>query len=178
MLQSIVWGCAYEVHGEAALPYLTKRECDLGGYLTQFATFYPRQSPRKPFAALLYIATPTNDLWMGDAPLTDIVFQIIESKGTSGHNVEYIIRLASFMRDCIPEAHDDHLFALEYLIRTRVKEQNINLEDLMGNTIVNYRQLLDNNENVQNVNAAAAAAGNSFQFTANVPDKPLRCLNM
>ncbi|XP_044741429.1 glutathione-specific gamma-glutamylcyclotransferase 1-like [Chrysoperla carnea] len=183
---SIVWGRAYEVKGDAALPYLNTRECRLGGYLTQFATFYPRSSSMKPFPTLLYVATPNNNLWLGDAPLTEIATQISECRGSSGHNVEYLIRLATFMRDTIPEAIDEHLFTLEYLVRARIKEMNLNLDTLMGN-LPQRRASQDNNRNNRPDDGAVGGAVappqipppvDTFQFTAHVPEKQLRCLNM
>lgn len=41
--QGVVWGRAFELSGEAALPYLANRECKLGGYVTKFATFFPKR---------------------------------------------------------------------------------------------------------------------------------------
>lgn len=94
MLQGIVWGKAFRLTGEAALPYLDNRECKLGGYKTQFATFYSRDRKEglKEFPALIYVARPDNMLWLGDAPLSEIANQIVSSKGNSGHNAEYLLR--------------------------------------------------------------------------------------
>lgn len=118
--QGVVWGRAFQLSGEAALPYLNTRECVLGGYLTKIATFHPHSDrPLEPFPALVYIAVPGNLHWLGDAPLPDIASQIVSSSGPSGHNVEYLLRLAQFMREAIPEADDTHLFTLEFLVRTR-----------------------------------------------------------
>ncbi|KAG8232665.1 hypothetical protein J437_LFUL011897 [Ladona fulva] len=39
--KGVVWGRAFLVTGEAALPYLNQRECKLGGYDTRLVTFYP-----------------------------------------------------------------------------------------------------------------------------------------
>ena len=38
--------------------------------------------------------------------------QVVASRGFCGHNVEYVIRLADFMRAHIPEETDPHLFGL------------------------------------------------------------------
>ncbi|XP_049845745.1 putative glutathione-specific gamma-glutamylcyclotransferase 2 isoform X1 [Schistocerca gregaria] len=93
-----VWGCAFLVRGEAALPYLKDRECDLGGYRTLVAKFEPRRADRPAFPVLLYVATPDNRHWLGDAPLPDMARHIASSSGASGHNVEYVLRLAQFVR--------------------------------------------------------------------------------
>lgn len=90
-----MWGRAFQLSGDAALPYLDNRECVLGGYLTRIATFYPRADTEpglRPFPAIVYVAVPGNAHWLGDAPLHDIASQIVTSRGPSGHNVEYLIR--------------------------------------------------------------------------------------
>lgn len=190
MFQSTVWGCAYEISGDTALPYLSNRECKLGGYMTKFATFFPRNSkpdetntPTTPFTVMLYIATPKNDLWLGDAPLHEIATQITESCGDSGHNVEYLIRLAEFMRDHVPEAVDEHLFTLEYLVRSRIKERKMCIKTLMGNG--RGLRILNNNNGSRNnspdreqLQDVAGARVDTFQYTARIPEKNLRCLNI
>ncbi|KAK3907923.1 Glutathione-specific gamma-glutamylcyclotransferase 1 [Frankliniella fusca] len=143
--QGIVWGRAFEVSGEAALPYLANRECKLGGYVTKFATFFPKRPcqdddassgpvlcPGQPFPALLYVATPSNRLWLGEAPLCQIARQIVECRGATGHNVEYLLRLAEYMRAAAPEADDDHLFSLEELVRHEIRQRRLCLDTLMG----------------------------------------------
>jgi len=39
-------------------------------------------------------------------------FQVIACNGYCGHNIEYVMRLADFMRTHIPEETDPHLFGL------------------------------------------------------------------
>lgn len=141
---AVVWGRAFELTGEAALPYLANRECKLGGYATKFATFFPKRPcagddggsnggmPGQPFPALLYVATPSNRLWLGDAPLPQIAEQIVSCQGATGHNVEYLLRLADYMRAAAPEADDDHLFSLEQLVRHEVRQRRLCLQTLMG----------------------------------------------
>lgn len=130
--EGVVWGRAFEVSGDAALPYLDTRECRLGGYRTQFTTFHPRCCPERPFAALVYVATPSNALWLGEAPLPDMAHQIVGCRGASGHNVEYVLRLAAFIRKQVPESEDDHLFALEKLVRNVAARKRLCLRALMG----------------------------------------------
>lgn len=145
--EGVVWGRAFELSGEAALPYLANRECKLGGYITKFTTFYPKRPcqddagssgsglfPAQPFPALLYVATPSNRLWLGDAPLCQIAQEIVECRGATGHNVEYLLRLAEYMRAAAPEADDDHLFALEQLVRHEIRQRRLCLDTLMGLT--------------------------------------------
>lgn len=88
--------------------------------------------PSQPFPALLYVATPSNRLWLGDAPLACIASQIVSCSGATGHNVEYLLRLAEYMRAAAPEADDDHLFSLESLVRDQIRKRRLCLETLMG----------------------------------------------
>ncbi|GLG99198.1 Gamma-glutamylcyclotransferase [Gryllus bimaculatus] len=102
--EGVVWGRAFAVTGDAALPYLDTRECRLGGYRTQLTTFHPGCCPERTLTALVYVALPCNALWLGDAPLPEMARQIVASRGPSGHNVEYILRLAAFMRHQAPDS--------------------------------------------------------------------------
>ena len=36
--------------------------------------------------------------------------QVVESEGPSGHNVEYVLRLAAWQREALPHIKDDHLY--------------------------------------------------------------------
>lgn len=92
------------------------------------------------FKVLVYIATPTNSLWLGEASETEIASQIIDCKGPSGHNVEYVLRLANFMRDHFPNEMDQHLYTLEEELLRKIKCNNLCLSTLMGdgNGCVNF----------------------------------------
>lgn len=158
----------------------------MGGYLTKLVTFYPRPTSdetdtdsMKPFPTLLYIAVPGNQHWLGDAPLPEIASQIVSSRGPSGHNVEYLLRLASFMREHIPECDDNHLFALETLVRNRIKEFNLCIKQLMGEEQSPQRSP---ERDAQAEGGAVAAEPlirvDTFEFTSRVPPKKLRCLNI
>uniref|UniRef100_A0A8B9EWU3 Gamma-glutamylcyclotransferase n=1 Tax=Amazona collaria TaxID=241587 RepID=A0A8B9EWU3_9PSIT len=111
------WGVAYEVRGEqipASLQYLNMREAVLGGYDTKLVKFHPQEKDaEEPIQALVYIATPQNPSYLGPASEEDIAAQIIVSSGCAGHNIEYLLRLADFMRYFCPQAEDKHLFSIE-----------------------------------------------------------------
>lgn len=172
----ITWGCAYKITGQTALSYLKHRECSLGGYITQYTKFYPRVAADhmdlsgEAFPTLLYIATEENHLWMGDGPLHEIAQEIASSEGPSGHNVEYLLRLADFMRDDLKGAHveDDHLFELERLVRGILEERGVRVERLMGRQPQRIRR--DSHEEVRRPV--------TFEFTSRVPDIKLRCLHI
>ncbi|CAH0388498.1 unnamed protein product [Bemisia tabaci] len=132
-------------------------------------------SSSKPFKALVFIATPANDLWLGEAPLNDIADHIVGCKGQSGYNVEYVLRLAHFMHEHIPEAKDNHLFTLEYLLLNKIEAANLCLNEMMGTKATagsagSSRGTTDT--------ALPAPPQASYQFSARVPSKKLRCLNI
>ncbi|XP_028677783.1 glutathione-specific gamma-glutamylcyclotransferase 1 [Erpetoichthys calabaricus] len=109
------WGVAYEVRGqeiEESLKYLNIRENVMGGYETKLIEFKPRGEDGSVLA-LVYIATSDNPIYLGPASSEEIAVQIAVSSGKSGHNIEYLLRLAEFMRLSCPEVHDEHLFAIE-----------------------------------------------------------------
>lgn len=135
----LTYGCAFKVTGPDALTYLSNRECSLGGYLVTTTKFYPHVAQEdseadtgEAFPAQLYIATDQSRHWMGEASLHELAKQIVNCKGASGHNVEYVLRLAEYVRDEIPEVVDSHLFELERLIHQQLEQQKINLSDVMG----------------------------------------------
>ena len=51
--------------------------------------------------------------------------KVTECRGEAGHNIEYVIRLADFFRDHLPEVHDDHLFSLEASVRQHMKQKQM-----------------------------------------------------
>ncbi|KAI7799728.1 glutathione-specific gamma-glutamylcyclotransferase 1 [Triplophysa rosa] len=110
------WGVAFEVTGsqvEESLKYLNVREAVRGGYLTEAVDFFPRGKNQSPVQALVYIATADNPMYMGPASTEEIAAQIAVCKGKSGFNIEYLLRLAEFMRVSCPEVEDHHLFSIE-----------------------------------------------------------------
>ncbi|CAK1545605.1 unnamed protein product [Leptosia nina] len=187
--EGVTWGKAFLVGADdhAALPYLANRECQLGGYKTYTVHFHPRSSSlNNSFAgssnslilpnssinqkhAVLYIAVPENRHWLGSAPLPDIARQILECRGSSGSNAEYLLRLAEFMREEVPEALDEHLFSLERLVRKFASEMKICLQTIIGQE----KQGQEAPQQEQDTKAAP-----SSQFASRIPDKKLRCVNM
>ncbi|MED6268835.1 Glutathione-specific gamma-glutamylcyclotransferase 1 [Characodon lateralis] len=114
--EASTWGVAYEVpesHMEESLQYLNIREVMLGGYTTKMVEFFPKEKSHGPLLALVYIATSDNPIYLGPASDMEIAAQIAISSGKTGHNIEYLLRLAEFMRLCCPEVEDEHLFSIE-----------------------------------------------------------------
>ncbi|KAM6964791.1 glutathione-specific gamma-glutamylcyclotransferase 1 [Aplochiton taeniatus] len=110
------WGVAFEVTGsqvEESLKYLNVREAVCGGYVTKVVDFFPEGESHTPVQALVYIATADNALYLGPASPELIGAQIAVCQGKAGHNLEYLLRLAEFMRRSCPHVNDPHLFAIE-----------------------------------------------------------------
>jgi len=114
------WGVAFEVTGpqvEESLKYLNVREGVRGGYVTKAVEFFPdggdQDDMAAPVEALVYIATADAPLYLGPASPELIGAQIAVCRGKTGHNLEYLLRLADFMRQSCPRVDDPHLFAIE-----------------------------------------------------------------
>ncbi|CAG5928206.1 unnamed protein product [Menidia menidia] len=110
------WGVAFEVSGsqvEESLKYLDVRETVCGGYVTKMVEFFPGGEAQAPVQALVYIATSENPLYLGPATPEEIGAQIAVCRGKTGHNLEYLLRLAQFMRSSCPDVEDHHLYAVE-----------------------------------------------------------------
>lgn len=117
------WGVAFEVTGsqmEESLGYLNVRETACGGYVTKMVDFFPEGESHAPVQALVYIATSDNPRYLGPARPEVIGAQIAMSRGKTGHNLEYLLRLAEFMRGSCPHVDDHHLFSIELAALTVV----------------------------------------------------------
>lgn len=121
--QANTWGVAFEVTGtqvEESLKYLNVRETVCGGYITKMVDFFPEGESQSPVQALVYIATADNALYLGPASPEEIGAQIAVCRGKTGHNLEYLLRLAEFMRSSCPQVEDHHLFSIEAAALTMV----------------------------------------------------------
>jgi cation transport protein ChaC len=68
--------------------------------------------------ALVYLATPANPEWLGEAPLEQIAAEILRSAGPSGTNIEYLLRLHEALAKMGGE--DEHVAELAALVRARL----------------------------------------------------------
>jgi cation transport protein ChaC len=117
--ESHVWGRAFrvseDVHHEV-LERLDHRE--QGGYersVRPVALKEPAADGRDEVEALVYVATPGNPNFLGPAPEDAIVAQILESRGPSGPNDEYLLRLDEALREIGVE--DPHVGVLAQRVR-------------------------------------------------------------
>lgn len=129
---SQTYGVAMELTGDEALDYLNNREMTLGGYSQKITMFHSADSTHTPFPVLVFVATTKSSYWLGPAAPQDIAEQVIQSSGPSGHNVEYVLKLAEWVHEMLPDVLDEHLFSIEQEIRLRIKERNLSLKFLMG----------------------------------------------
>ncbi|MFC4701148.1 gamma-glutamylcyclotransferase [Glaciecola siphonariae] len=60
---------------------------------------------------LVYMATPDNEAFLGDASTEELARHIYESEGPSGENKDYVYDLAEALRK--HGEHDEHIFAIE-----------------------------------------------------------------
>ena len=125
-------GVAMELTGEEALDYLNNREMTLGGYIQRITLFHSAEAKHPPIPVLVFVATPKSSFWLGPAPASEIAEQVLVSSGPSGHNVEYVLRLADWVHDTLPGVWDEHLFNIETQVRLLIKERGLCLGTLMG----------------------------------------------
>lgn len=71
----------------------------------------PGTANAAPVQGIAYIAPPGNHAFLGDAPLERMAWQIRQSAGPSGRNLDYLLELARALREL--GAEDAHVFALE-----------------------------------------------------------------
>jgi len=133
-----VWGVAFEVKGKhqiaKAMEHLGLRECVLGGYDTIFVPFHDENETLTK-DALVFIALPSNPLYLGDCSIEKMAHQIVNSKGQSGYNVEYVTKLADFYKENIPKETDPLLFNLDRRIRQILNKKGISLHSLYSENV-------------------------------------------
>lgn len=165
------------VVNSTALPYLEKRE---DSYICATVAFFPQDDDvddeTTPLLARTYIADPRNRWWLGEAPLEDICMQIVHCRGDSGHNVEYLLKLADYVRAHLPSDRDPELFRLEALVREQLRRQRVNVNELMG---LGGHTCGGHDCKTESVSSRQfGATGYDGDFTNRLPDKKLRCVNI
>jgi len=186
---AVTHGIALELKGEEALDYLNNREMKLGGYLQKIVTFHPSpvasaaaaaaandegKEVGAPFPVLVFVATPQSKHWLGPDCLVKIAKQVVSSRGPSGHNVEYVIKLCQWLRKTFPDVHDEHLATLEINILEQVRLQNLNLDLLMGDDAVEEVAGPATPRRV----SQPAGSGRQSSYRAACEHKELRCVKL
>jgi cation transport regulator ChaC len=103
-------GMAYRVE-PGVFAHLDHREKN--GYERHLTGLEFRDGPGRQ--GWIYLAAAGNPAWLGAAPEPAIARQILEARGPSGSNVEYLLRLADALRRL--GAEDPHVFAIERELR-------------------------------------------------------------
>ncbi len=109
------WGMAYRIADDdrdrvlAVLDYREK-----GGYRLAEVTMRFADPESGAVDGLVYIATPDNPNYLGPAAPADIAAEVRASTGPSGHNTEYVLRLAAALRKL--GANDEHVFGIARLV--------------------------------------------------------------
>lgn len=152
LLQSFVWGKAFMLPDESAFKYLEMREVSLGGYEVHKVHVWS-DCGQRTVSATVYVATPDNSYWLGQAPVDELAAQVATCSGPAGHNAEYVIRLAVWERQHAP-AHrvDNELTELERLVLERLETAGVRPDDVLTHSVPTFSSL--------------------------VPEKTLRCLNV
>jgi len=173
----VTYGVALELKGEEALDYLNNREMTLGGYSQQITLFHPVEIEDKPssppFPVLVFVASPNSGpYWLGPADAQDIAEQVVSSSGPSGHNVEYVLKLAEWLHTTLPGVWDDHLFSIEVQVRLKVKQRGLCLQELMGEK----QAVVEAPRRDSQSNSPSAARRGTFAYTCE--KKCLKCVKL
>lgn len=155
-LQSFVWGKAFLLPDETAFKYLEMREVYLGGYHVHKVDVRSDdvRCGRRTVSATVYVATPDNNQWLGEAPVDELARQVATCAGPAGHNAEYVIRLARWERQHAPVHRvDRELTKLEMLVLDRLQANGVRPDDVL-------------------------TTDSQRSFSSTVPDEHLRCLNI
>lgn len=95
--------------------YLDIRE--INGYSIQFTPFHSASSPTipdfpsqpPPIKCLVYIGLPSNPQFLGPQDPDALASKILESKGPSGENKEYLFNLEEALLGLSEESGDAHV---------------------------------------------------------------------
>jgi cation transport regulator ChaC len=104
------FGMAYRV-APSVFEHLDHREKN--GYLREEVDI-ALLSGRK-VRGLVYMATPDNDAFLGEASVERIALHILKSAGPSGYNKDYVYDLAESLRKY--GVNDEHIFNIEQALR-------------------------------------------------------------
>ena len=116
---------------------MTKREQSIGCYEARFLNFHCHtniESNRTAFSVLAYYAMPQNDCYLGASSNLEVSSDIYNGFGVSGSNIEYLFRLADFMREEVANETDDHLFEVDKIVRQKL--------GLCTNNVISWLELV------------------------------------
>ncbi|KAI6213339.1 Glutathione-specific gamma-glutamylcyclotransferase [Aphelenchoides besseyi] len=112
---SEVFGLAFRIPDdqvEATIEYLNRRE--QAGYERVQVDFHPSDGSQSfPLDVYVSVNDPENIYYDETATIEEIAETIYSSRGISGNNIEYALRIAHIHRVLAPSIHDHHLFEIE-----------------------------------------------------------------
>ncbi|KAE8854852.1 hypothetical protein PTNB73_10282 [Pyrenophora teres f. teres] len=136
-----VWGAAYHIptqHVAAVRSYLDLRE--INGYSIQFTPFYTvggAEETGKSIKCLVYIGLPENPQFLGAQDPQRLAEKILESKGPSGENKEYLYNLETALLGLSEDSSDSHISDL--VRRCRALEEETGGVDGTGSGVEGER---------------------------------------
>ncbi len=108
------WGVAFDVRGPDSRRILEELDArESGGYVRLSVEIEFTGEISAP--ATTYFAPIENGNFLGPASITEIAAQIRDSEGRSGHNVEYVLKLADALGEY--DIHDEEVHALDRCLR-------------------------------------------------------------
>ena len=113
------WGVAYELDGRTTSEIITELDIrEQGGYERDNVTVI---TPQGKLPALVYVARPSNESWLGPAPTNLMASHIASCEGPSGSNAQYLFELADSLREM--GVDDPHVFELDSAVRSLLTTQ-------------------------------------------------------
>ncbi|KAI9883684.1 MAG: hypothetical protein M1823_004542 [Watsoniomyces obsoletus] len=113
-----VWGVAYHItpsRVEEVKEYLDIRE--INGYTIHEVPFYPADDHQSPIRTIAYIGTPENPQFTGPQDPPALAEHIWKSRGPSGDNKDYLLKLDESLDQLSPDSGDGHVKELATIVR-------------------------------------------------------------
>lgn len=116
----LVWGRAFRVKPSARAAVLERLDHrEKNGYVRHSVDVELNPPSTEFVSGLVYLATKDNAHFLGPAPAQAIADQVASSRGPSGPNDEYVLRLAQALREM--GADDPHVFEIEAALLRRLQ---------------------------------------------------------
>mmetsp|Transcript_8502 Transcript_8502/g.11695 ORF Transcript_8502/g.11695 Transcript_8502/m.11695 type:complete len:172 (+) Transcript_8502:308-823(+) len=110
------WGCAFRIHNkdrQEVIKYLDERE--KGGYSQRVVAAYNKQG-KEVAKVLVYIGTNDNKAYINEPKDEDTARIIAKAVGPSGHNIDYLRKLAHALKENDIIDDDPHVKSLLDLV--------------------------------------------------------------
>jgi len=121
--EATTWGVAYQLdpaHAADTLKSLDLRE--QAGYQRVFLPVFSANGEPSIPEATTWIATPENSDHLGEAPLGEMIAQILQASGPSGSNRDYVLALAQCL--AAMSIVEDHVQTLAHGVAEASRNSN------------------------------------------------------